>query len=126
MPDSSCTPNHLNKDKERYINLSMASSTKQTYSSGEKRFVEFIHLFKGSTMQQCLPASEAFLTEFVVYLAKKHQTFFNKNLFSRRPSFLYSSRFSHKEISKRRNSDPSAYYDSPHEIISFATFNSVH
>ena len=54
----------------------MASSTKQTYSSGEKRFVEFIHLFKGITMQQCLPASEALLTEFVVYLAKniKHSS----------------------------------------------------
>ena len=119
----------------------MASSTKQTYSSGEKRFVEFIHLFKGSTMQQFLPASEALLTEFVCLFGKKHQTFFNKNLFSRRPSFSYSSRFSlkfsknvspsaglawYKEISRRRNSDPSTYYDSPHEIISFATFNSVH
>ena len=54
----------------------MASSTKQTYSSGEKRFLEFIHLFKGSTMQQCLPASEALLTEFVAYLAKniKHSS----------------------------------------------------
>ena len=52
----------------------MASSTKQTYSSGEKRFVEFIHLFKGSTMQQYLP--EALLTEFVAYLAKniKHSS----------------------------------------------------
>ena len=54
----------------------MASSTKQTYWSEEKRFLEFIHLFKGSTMQQCLPASEVLLTEFVAYLAKniKHSS----------------------------------------------------
>ena len=56
----------------------MASSTRHTYSSGEKRFVEFIEL-KGSTVAHCLPASESFLTEFVAYLAKtiKHSSIKN-------------------------------------------------
>ena len=70
MLHSDLSANDLRKDIEKYINLSVASSTKQTYSSGEKRFVEFCHLFKRIPVQQCLPATESLLTEFAVYLAR--------------------------------------------------------
>ena len=70
MLHSDLSANDLRKDIEKYINLSVASSTKQTYSSGEKRFVEFCHLFKRIPVQQCLPATESLLSEFAVYLAR--------------------------------------------------------
>jgi hypothetical protein len=54
-PDFSA--NNLKKDIEKYINLAVAPSTKQTYSSGEKRFVEFILLVKRTQVEQCLPAT---------------------------------------------------------------------
>ena len=76
-------------------------------------------------MQQCLPASEALLTELVAYLAKniKHSSI-KIYLAAVRPSFSYSSRFSfkfakdfsppaglawYKEISRGQNSDLSTY-----------------
>jgi hypothetical protein len=59
--------NDLNKGIQRYKHL---FSTKQAYSSVKKHFVDFIHLFKRTTVKQCLPATETLLTEFVVYLAK--------------------------------------------------------
>jgi hypothetical protein len=76
-PDFSA--NNLKKDIEKYINLAVAPSTKQTYSSGEKRFVEFILLVKRTQVEQCLPATESILTEFVVYLARtiKHSSIKN-------------------------------------------------
>ena len=60
----------LNEDIQTYVDLSLASTTQQTYSSGEKRFVSFIHLYKWKQVEECLPASEALLTEFVAFLAK--------------------------------------------------------
>ena len=76
-PDFSA--NNLKKYIEKYINLAVAPSTKQTYSSGEKRFVEFILLVKHTQVEQCLPAKESMLTEFVVYLARsiKHSSIKN-------------------------------------------------
>ena len=76
-PDFSA--NNLKKVIEKYINLAVAPSTKQTYSSGEKRFVEFILLVKRTQVEQCLPATESMLTEFVVYLARtiKHSSIKN-------------------------------------------------
>ena len=59
----------LNEDIQKYIDLSLASTTQQTYSSGEKRFVSFIHLYKRKQAEECMPASEALLTEFVAFLA---------------------------------------------------------
>ena len=50
--------------------MSIASTTQQTYSSGEKRFVNFVHLYKQKQVDACLPASEALMTEFVAFLAK--------------------------------------------------------
>jgi hypothetical protein len=60
----------LSGDIQKYINLSLASTTQQTYSSGEKRFINFIQLYKRQQLEQCLPASESLLTEFVAFLAK--------------------------------------------------------
>ncbi len=64
------TVNTLSGDIQHYINLSVALSTKQTYSAGEKRFIEFVAAFKQQSLEQCLPATEPLLTEFVAYLAK--------------------------------------------------------
>ena len=60
----------LNDNIEKYIDLSIASTTQQTYSSGKKRFVNFVHLYKQKQVDACLPASEALMTEFVAFLAK--------------------------------------------------------
>jgi hypothetical protein len=71
--------NNLKKNIEKYINLAVAPSIKQTYSSGEKRLVEFIVLVKRTQVEQYLPATESMLTEFVVYLARtiKHSSIKN-------------------------------------------------
>ncbi len=52
------------------MDLSIASTSQQTYSSGEKRFVNFIHLYKRKQVEECLHDSEPLLTEFVAFLAK--------------------------------------------------------
>lgn len=70
MPSSEHSSNDLSKDIQRCTRLSVASSTRLTYSSGEKRFIEFIHLFKRTTVEQCLPAREALLTGFAAFLSR--------------------------------------------------------
>ena len=70
MPYSQPTVENLRGDIQHYINLSIASSTKQTYSAGEKRDIDFVTMFKQQSLEQCLPATEAILTEFVAFLAK--------------------------------------------------------
>ena len=52
------------------MELSIAPTSQQTYSSGEKRFVNFINLYKRKQVEECLLASEPLLNEFVVFLAK--------------------------------------------------------
>ncbi len=70
LPNSRNSNDSLNEDIQHYINLSLASTTQQTYSSGEKRFITFIRLYKRKHIEQCLPADQLLLTEFVAFLAK--------------------------------------------------------
>ncbi len=67
LPISRNSNDSLNEDIQHYINLSLASTTQQTYSSGEKTF---IRLYKRKHIEQCLPADESLLAEFVAFLAK--------------------------------------------------------
>ena len=62
-------------DIQRYLNLSVADYTKQTYSTGEKRFIEFLSLYR-PLHAQSLPTDEDTLIQYVAYLAKsvKHST----------------------------------------------------
>ena len=50
--------------------MSIASTTRQTYSSGEKRFINFVLMYKRKPVEECLPASETLLSGFVAFLAK--------------------------------------------------------
>ena len=62
-------------DIQHYLNLSIADSTKQTYSTGEKRFIDFLSLYRPLNAQP-LPTNEETLMQYVAYLAKsvKHST----------------------------------------------------
>lgn len=60
----------LTADIQHYLNLSAASTTKQTYGAGERNFLNFISYFKLASVEQYLPATEVLLTEYVAYLAK--------------------------------------------------------
>ena len=40
------TPEDLMADIQRYLNLSVADSAKQTYSTGEKSSIEFLSLYR--------------------------------------------------------------------------------
>ena len=61
--------------------MSVAASTKQTYSAGEKRFIAFCNLYRPQQAERCLPlpASEGTLIKFSAYLAKsiKHSSIKN-------------------------------------------------
>jgi len=65
----------LNADIQKYLSLSVAASTKQTYTSGERRFLDFctLHSPRKSTP---LPTNEETLIQYVAYLAKtiKHSS----------------------------------------------------
>ena len=56
-------------DIRRYLNLSVADSTKRTYSTGEKRFIQFLSLYR-PLHAQSLPTDEDTLIQYVAYLAK--------------------------------------------------------
>jgi len=56
-------------DIQHYLSLSVAASTKKTYSSGEKRFLEFFSLYRPSNCQQ-LPTDEDTLIQYAAYLAR--------------------------------------------------------
>lgn len=62
-------------DIRRYLNLSVADSTKRTYSTGEKSFIQFLSLYR-PLHAQSLPTDEDTLIQYVAYLAKsvKHST----------------------------------------------------
>jgi hypothetical protein len=66
---------NLKADIEHYIDFSVAASTKQTYSAGEKRFISFVNLYRPQG-EHLLPASEETLIKFSAYLAKsiKHSS----------------------------------------------------
>ena len=65
----------MNADIQRYFNLSIAASTRQTYSSGEKRFLAFLSLYRPTTAGS-MPVDEDTLIRYVAYLAKsiKHSS----------------------------------------------------
>ena len=62
-------------DIKRYLNLSVADSTKRTYSTGEKSCIEFLFLYRPLHAQSLL-TDEDTLIQYVAYLAKsvKHST----------------------------------------------------
>ena len=65
----------LDADISHYLNLSIAASTRQTYSSAEKRFVDFCSLYcPGSG--SCLSVDKDTLIQYVAFLAKfiKHSS----------------------------------------------------
>ena len=68
MPDSTGTFTNLNADIQRYLGLSIAASTNQTYSSGEKQFLDFCQLYRPTNLPM-FPANEELLMKFVAYLA---------------------------------------------------------
>ena len=69
----------LRDDIQQYIQLSIASLTQQTYSAGEKRFIDFIQLYQPKGPRNPLPASEEVLIQFSAYLAKSIKHSFIKN-----------------------------------------------
>ena len=75
MPDSTGTFTNLNADIQRYLGLSIAASTNQTYRSGEKQFLDFCQLCRPTNLPM-FPANEELLMKFVAYLAQsiKHSS----------------------------------------------------
>ena len=69
------TPEDLIADIQRYLSLSVADSTKQTYSTGGKSFIEFLSLYR-PLHAQSLTTDEDTLIQYVANLAKsvKHCT----------------------------------------------------
>lgn len=65
----------LNADIQNYFSLSVAASTKQTYTSSEKRFLEFC-AFNSPQKSTHLPTDEETLIQYAAYLAKtiKHSS----------------------------------------------------
>lgn len=59
----------LDADISHYLNLSIAASTGQTYSSAEKRFLDFCSLYH-PTSGTCLPATEDTLIKYAAFLAR--------------------------------------------------------
>ena len=69
MSGTSGSMGDLDADISHYLNLSIAVSTRQTYSSAEKSFVDFCSLyFPGSG--SCLLVDEDTLIQYVAFLAK--------------------------------------------------------
>jgi len=75
VPGSTGTFTNLNADIQRYLGLSIAASTNQTYSSGEKQFLDFCQLYRPTNLPM-FPANEELLMKFVAYLAQsiKHSS----------------------------------------------------
>ena len=69
VPCAPSTLGDLNADIQNYLSLSIAASTRKTYSSGEKRFLDFctLHSTHKSTL---IPTDEETLIQYVAYLAK--------------------------------------------------------
>ena len=74
----SCAPStlgDLNADIQNYLSLSVAASTTKTYSSGERRFLDFCTLHSPHKSTP-IPTDEETLIQYVAYLAKtiKHSS----------------------------------------------------
>ena len=72
------TPGHvgdLSADIQKYLSLSLAVSSKQTYTSGERRFLDFCTLHTPNKSTH-LPTNEETLIQYVAFLAKtiKHSS----------------------------------------------------
>ena len=63
------TPGDLNNDISYYLGLSIAASTKQTYSSAEKRFLEFCLLYR-PPFGKFIPVDENTLVQYAAYFAR--------------------------------------------------------
>lgn len=59
----------LDADINHYLNLSIAASTEQTYSSAEKGFLDFCSLYR-PTSGRYLPTVEDTLTQYAAFLAR--------------------------------------------------------
>ncbi len=61
------------------MQLSIATSTQQTYSAGEKRFIDFVQLYQPKGAKHLLPASEDTLIQFSAFSARsiKHSSIKN-------------------------------------------------
>ena len=67
----SCAPStlgDLNADIQNYLSLSVAASTRKTYSSGERRFLDFCTLHSPHKSTP-IPTDEETLIQYVAYLA---------------------------------------------------------
>ena len=73
----SCLGN-LTTDVNHYFKLSIAASTRQTYSSGEKSFLDFCALY-GSNTGPAMPTDEETLIQYAAFLAQsiKHASIKN-------------------------------------------------
>ena len=74
----SCAPSpvgDLNADIQNYLSLSVAASTRQTYRSGERRFLDFCTLYSPHKSTP-MPTDEETLIQYVAYLVKtmKHSS----------------------------------------------------
>jgi len=74
----SCAPStlgDLNADIQNYLSLSVAASTRKTYSSGERSFLNFCTLHS-SHKPTPIPTDEETLIQYVAYLARtiKHSS----------------------------------------------------
>ena len=69
LSNTTGTLGDLDADINHYLSLSIAASTKQTYSSAEKRFLDFCSLYR-PTSGRCLPADEDTLIKYAVLLAR--------------------------------------------------------
>ena len=78
----------LDADICHYFNLSIVVSTEQTYSSAEKRFLDFCSLYR-PTSGTCIPANEDTLIKYAAFLA--NQILFHKGLSCSCTPFPYSA-----------------------------------
>ena len=69
VPSTIHTPEDLNNDISYYLGLSIAASTKQTFSSAEKRFLEFCLLYR-PPFGKFMPVDENTLVQYAAYLAR--------------------------------------------------------
>ena len=69
VPSTIHTPGDLNNDISYYLGISIAGSTKLTYSSAEKRFLEFCLLYR-PPFGQFMPVDENTLVQYAAYLAR--------------------------------------------------------
>ena len=75
MPSPRGPLGDLAAESQHYLSLSIAASTRQTYSSGEKRFLDFLSLYRPASYHG-FPVNEDTLILYVTHLARsiKHSS----------------------------------------------------